>query len=150
MVSATKDIVKLHYPNTDEWFTSVGNKTLKSYREYGLNPLKDLGTDNPLEIGKIVKNWLLEYITSSPVVCMVIEGNRAIENVRRIVGNTIPTLANPGSIRGDFSTDSPDLANKQKRPIRNLVHASGDTKEAEHEIKLWFKENELHEYNIFI
>ncbi|MBO0827953.1 MAG: hypothetical protein J2P24_09240 [Streptosporangiales bacterium] len=69
---------------------------------------------------------------------MVLSGNRAIETVRKLVGNTLPVAAAPGTIRGDYSSDSADLANDQSRPVRNLIHASGDPEEAAREIKLWF------------
>lgn len=146
MVHPTKEMVEKHYPSTEKWFTTVGEKTLSSYKEMGLDPKEHLGTDSALEIGKIVKGWLLDFISSSPVVCMVWEGNHAIQNVRRLVGNTLPIKANPGTIRGDFTCDSPDLANSKHRPIRNIVHASGDPEEAGHEISLWFTQKEIHDY----
>ena len=52
----------------------------------------------------------------------------------------MPLFANLGSIRGDFSIDTPDLANREKRVILNLVHASETVEEAEREISIWFKE----------
>lgn len=146
LVHASKETAQKHYPNSDEWFRAVGQKTLKAYAEYGLDPKKDLRTDKDIEIGKIVKTWLVDFITSSPVVVMVMEGNHAIDNVRRLVGNTLPILAAPGTIRGDFSIDSPDMANKKMRPIRNLVHASGNKEEAANEISLWFRKDEIHGY----
>ncbi len=146
MVHPTKEMVKNHYPSTEKWFTIVGEKTLTSYKEMGLNPAEHLGTDKAGEIGRIVKGWLVDFISSSPVVCMVWEGNHAIQNVRRLVGNTLPIKANPGTIRGDFTCDSPDLANMKNRPIRNIVHASGDPEEAHNEINLWFTDKELHTY----
>lgn len=146
LVQASRETAQKHYPDTEEWYKSVGQKTLKAYAEYRLDPKKDMGTEKDIEIGKIVKKWLVDFITSSPVVLMVIEGNHAIDNVRRIVGNTLPILATPGTIRGDFSIDSPDMANRKMRPIRNLIHASGNRDEAEHEVSLWFKKNEIHSY----
>jgi nucleoside-diphosphate kinase len=146
MVHPTRESVKSHYPSTDSWFTIVGEKTLNSYAEFGLDPMKDLGTTSALEIGKVVKGWLMDFISSGPVILMVWEGNHAIQNVRRLVGNTLPIYANPGTIRGDFACDSPDLANEKLRPIRNLIHASGDSEEAQHEISLWFRKEELHTY----
>ena len=146
MVHPTQEMVEKHYPSTEKWFTTVGEKTLSSYRELGMDPQEHLGTDQALEIGKIVKGWLKEFISSSCVVCMVWEGNHAIGNVRRLVGNTLPIKANPGTIRGDFTCDSPDLANMKHRPIRNVVHASGDPEEAQHEIRLWFTEKEIYDY----
>ena len=146
MVHPTEEMVENHYPSTENWFQTVGKKTLGAYQELGMNPKEHLGTDDPGKIGKIVKGWLKEFISSSPVVCMVWEGNHAIQNVRRLVGNTLPIKANPGTIRGDFTCDSPDLANVRHRPIRNIVHASGDPEEAQHEINLWFTEQEIYDY----
>ena len=146
MVHPTKEMVEKHYPSTENWFTTVGEKTLGAYQELGMNPEEHLGTSSALEIGKIVKGWLVEFISSGPVVCMVWEGNHAILNVRRLVGNTLPIKAAPGTIRGDFTCDSPDLANVKHRPIRNIVHASGDAGEAQHEISLWFTDTELYDY----
>ena len=86
----------------------------------------------------MVKGWLVEYMASGPVLVGVLRGNRCVEVVRKLVGATLPVLAAPGTIRGDLSVDSPDLANAERRPIRNLVHASGDVEEAEREIAVWF------------
>jgi nucleoside-diphosphate kinase len=72
---------------------------------------------------------------------MVISGNRAVETVRKLVGSTLPVDAPPGTIRGDFSSDSPNMANEEQRPVKNLVHASGDSEEETGEIKLWFPDS---------
>jgi nucleoside-diphosphate kinase len=138
MLNASKELVDNHYPNSEDWLISVGMKTKKAYEEYNLDLLKDLGTTDALEIGRVIKGWLLEYITSGPVVALILIGNRAVEEVRKLVGNTSPIFADSASIRGSFSSDSPDLANKEKRPLYNLIHASGSVEEAEHEISLWF------------
>ncbi len=76
---------------------------------------------------------------------IVVEGNHAIDVVRKMIGHTLPYMAAPGTIRGDYSTDSPpDLANKEKRAIRNLVHASDSPPEsAAREISYWFRNDEL-------
>ncbi|KKS21930.1 MAG: Nucleoside diphosphate kinase [candidate division WWE3 bacterium GW2011_GWA1_41_8] len=63
-----------------------------------------------------------------------------------MVGNTIPLKANAGTIRGDFSLDSALAANRRSRSVFNLIHASGTSEEAEDEIKLWFKEDEIMSY----
>ncbi len=55
------------------------------------------------------------------------------------MGNTVPLFAELGTIRGDFSIDSPDLATKEKRALQNLVHASSNAEEAKREISLWFE-----------
>ena len=96
--------------------------------------------------GKHVREWLLQYITEGPVIAMALEGLHAIEIVRKIVGPTEPRTAPSGTIRGDFAFVSYDFADKKKKAIRNLIHASGDKKDAEYEVKLWFKPEELHSY----
>ena len=81
-----------------------------------------------------------EILYKIPTVKIAIEGVHAIDMVRKICGNTIPSNAELGSIRGDFSADSPVVANSNKRAIYNLIHASENPEEAEHELALWFKE----------
>lgn len=135
-----------HYPGTDAWLIGMGNKTLENYKKYGKNPIKELGTDNPKLIGNKIYDWNVEYLTSGPIVAMLIKGLHAVNMVRKIVGNTLPSKADMGTFRGDYSVDSPTLANGEKRAIRNLVHASGDPDEAAHEIKYWFDENEICDY----
>jgi len=77
---------------------------------------------------------------------MIVEGIHAVDMVRKMVGNSIPALAEMGTIRGDFSVDSSVLANRGKRAIHNLVHASETLEEADHEINFWFAPEELCEY----
>jgi nucleoside-diphosphate kinase len=60
--------------------------------------------------------------------------------VRKIIGTTIPEKAAPGTIRGDYSIDTVTAANLNKRPINNLIHASGNLEEAEYEVNLRFPE----------
>jgi nucleoside-diphosphate kinase len=93
-----------------------------------------------------VAEGLISYMTSGPVVAMAIEGVQAIEMVRKLAGHTLPSKAAVGTIRGDFSVDSPAVANVQGRALHNLFHASENEGEAANEIKLWFGESEIHDY----
>jgi nucleoside-diphosphate kinase len=138
MLKAPAKSVEAHYPSTNEWLESVGRKSIDFYNEKGLNIRKQLGTEEPREVGKIVKSWLVEYMCSGQVVAMVIEGNEAISQVRKLCGNTVPTKADPSTIRGRWCADSPDVANLASRCLRNLIHASGNADEAKYEISLWF------------
>ncbi|HCI49034.1 MAG TPA: nucleoside-diphosphate kinase, partial [Holosporales bacterium] len=79
-----------------------------------------------------------DYMTSAPLVRMVVQGLHAVDMVRKIAGPTLPYLADMGTIRGDFSNDSPILGNIEKRAVMNLVHASETAEEAKHEIEFWF------------
>ncbi len=147
MVWVDRELVGKHYPESrTELLTGIGEKTLKTYAEYNKDAKAELGTDDPYEIGKLVNNWNKDALSSGPVVAMVLEGNHAVDNVRRIVGPTLPVFAPPGTIRGDYAVDSPVMANEKKRSVRNLIHASGNKEEAEYEIDLWFGSNDIHEY----
>jgi len=79
---------------------------------------------------------LLEYITSEPVVAMVIEGKNAVKITRKIVGATDPVGAEPGSIRGDYALEIG----------RNIIHAADSPENAIIEYKIYFEENELLNY----
>ncbi len=97
--------------------------------------------------GKAVLKWLRTFITSYPIVLIVLESENAIEKVRKIAGYTDPATAKKGTIRGDFGEDSVAIANREGRPVKNLIHASGNKKEAENEINLWFKPEEIINYH---
>lgn len=137
-VSEGEEILNDHYPTDDGWLGTVGGKTLSDYARLGVSAQEKLGTDDAIEIGGMVRAWLVDFMKSGPIVPMVLSGNRAVETVRKLVGSTLPISAAPGTVRGDYSSDSADLANEETRPVRNLIHASGDPAEAEREIKLWF------------
>ena len=89
---------------------------------------------------------LVEFITEGPVVAFAVEGVHAVDNARRLVGDTSPHEAAPGTIRGDFAHISMDYASRKKSGGKNVIHASGSKQEADAEIKLWFKKDELHSY----
>jgi len=96
--------------------------------------------------GEHVRKYMTDFITSGPVVAMVLEGVHAIENVRKICGTTEPKAAPPGTIRGDYSHVSFEHCDKKKQVVKNIIHASADKKDAEYEVELWFKPEELHGY----
>lgn len=146
LVQPTKEHYNQHYPSDKAYLINLAEKTLKTYKEYGMDAKKDFGTMDKKKIGQKIKQWIVDFMSSGPVVAMVIQGMHAVDNVRMIIGPTLPVFAPPGTIRGDFSLDSPAFANIVKRCVKNLVHASGDLKEAEQEIKLWFAPEEIHEY----
>jgi len=145
---ATKEKVIAHYPENDTWFGKVGQRTLSNYAKKGLDASKVFKTNDAIAIGKIVKSWLITYFQESPVFMVVVEGYDCIEIVRKLSGNTIPVLALPGTIRGDFSHDTIDLANEQNRPLRNIIHASDTVDDGEKEVALWFMKEELFDYEL--
>jgi nucleoside-diphosphate kinase len=135
-----------HYPKDEAWIKRLGEKTMSTYKKYDFDPIEELGTDDVLKMGKFVRNWLLEFMTSAPLVRMVVQGVHAIDMVRKISGDTMPYIADMGTIRGDYSADSPASANKEKRAVENIIHASETPEEAEHEINYWFGDNNIFEY----
>ncbi|MDO8741641.1 MAG: nucleoside-diphosphate kinase [Candidatus Roizmanbacteria bacterium] len=144
-MSEEKKIIA-HYSETDVWFKKVGERTLTNYAKKGLDAKKIFNTNDAIQIGRTVKKWLITYFQESPVLIMALESYDCIEIVRKLSGNTIPVLANPGTIRGDFSHDTIDLANEQNRPLRNIIHASDTVEDGEKEVNLWFAKEELFSY----
>lgn len=148
MIVADRNTLDKHYPaDRTEFLKGIGQNTLRSYDEMGLDPKTQFSDLDPVKIGTQVREWLVDFMMSGPVLAMVLEGPHAIEIVRKIVGTTLPQKSAPGTIRGDYSFDSSFLANTGNRPIRNLIHASGNAEEADTEIGLWFSESEIHDYD---
>ncbi|MBU6389375.1 nucleoside-diphosphate kinase [Patescibacteria group bacterium] len=147
MIQATHEQMDAFYPKNPEWISRLGGKALKTFAEYELDPVKELGTDDAAKIGQDVRNALIEFMILGPVVPMVIEGVHAISVVRKLAGATLPVFAEPGTIRGDYSHDAPTAANMENRGIFNIVHASETKEEAAHETAHWFKPSELHDYD---
>lgn len=149
MVWVDKEFASKHYmADRQEWLKTIGERTLKTNEEFGKDTKKVMGTTDPMEIGKKVADWLLDYLAEGPVVAILLEGNHAVDAVRKISGNTIPLKAEPNTIRGAYSVDSMDLANERSRPGKNIIHASGNVEEAEYEAKLWFSPKEIHDYKL--
>lgn len=148
MIWAKRGEMDAHYPKDKAWISNLGANTIRGYTEYNI-PVdfkKEYGTDDPYKIGLKVREWLLDFMTSGPVVKIGVQGLHAIKMVRKIVGPTIPSFAEMGTIRGDYSVDSPALANANKRAVRNLIHASGNPDEAKNELGMWFKKGQIHSY----
>ncbi|MGB2580100.1 MAG: nucleoside-diphosphate kinase [Minisyncoccia bacterium] len=132
-----------HFPKSENWVRGMGEKTLETYQEYGIDPVEILGTTDSLAIGKKIKEWNYHYLTLGPVMVMVLQGIHVVDTVRKLIGHTLPYKAAPGTIRGDFSINAPDLANVVGSACKNLVHASGNLVEAEQEITNWFEPKEI-------
>jgi nucleoside-diphosphate kinase len=96
--------------------------------------------------GPAVYSAMAEFMQSGPVIALVLEGVDAVACTRKLVGSTYPDQAPPGTIRGDFAHMSKAYANARGIAVANLVHASGNGEEAEHEIGVWFGKDEIHEY----
>jgi nucleoside-diphosphate kinase len=147
MVAADDNLLLKHYQSDNpETLKRWGSKTLKTYTEFGKDAKKDFGTDDSLELGKLVNKWLFDYVKSGPVVAMILEGKHAVQNVCTAAGPTMPVQALPGTIRGDFSTDSAAYANEERRGVTNIIHISASVEEANFEKALWFTPEEIQDY----
>lgn len=139
MILPTVDQARGNYPGNAEWLVGMGEKTYKNYNNDTNQIKNDLGVTDKLEIGNKIYEGLVEYLTESPVIISVWEGNHAVDVVAKIIGKTDPTLADIGSIRGDFGFDTPQFAVKSGRIVfKNLIHRSDSVEEARREIEHWF------------
>jgi len=143
LVSPTVERVGRHYPDDKEWYVSSGTKTWQNYKDKGIKP-----PGTPIQLAKRTRKRLIDYLADRPLLLMVWEGPHAITLGRKTAGATNPLIADIGSIRGDYSTESYELADGIERAIHTLVHASGSVKEAEKEIKLWFEPEEILDYDL--
>jgi len=139
-----EDQIQSHYTVDPEWIQKTGEKAISAYEKQGKTP----PSTDPMEVGNKVLGNLKKYLTSGPVVAMVWQGAHSVEVVRKITGGTEPRSSDVGTIRGDFVLDSYQMADTDGRAIRNLIHASGSTDEAQKEIDLWFDKNELTSYRL--
>ncbi len=146
MVIPTEKMAIRHYYEVggDAWLEEVGRKARAAYEKKGLKSPYATNMDN----GNAVMKSNAKYLSSGPVIAMVWQGNSAVGLVRKITGGTEPLTSDVGTIRGDLTLDSYAMADLDQRSVRNLIHASGTAEEAEKEIKIWFKEEELHNYRL--
>lgn len=144
MLVPSADQVEEHYNLDPEWKKNVGEKSIAGYKKKGVTP----PSEDPVEVGNMVIEVLVQYMISGPVIAMVWQGAHAVEIVRKVTGGTEPLSSDVGTIRGDYVVDSYQMADSDKRAIRNLIHASGSVEEANNEIKHWFGDAELINYRL--
>ncbi len=143
LTMATEEQCWTHYNKDEAWFLSKGEKVVENRKAAGLPIEKEA-----IEYGRDIIGALVKFMTCGPVVPMVWEGNQSVGIVKKLVGSTEPLSSDGGTIRGDYTIDSFELANFDSRAVRNLVHCSDETEEAEREIKIWFQEEELLKYRL--
>lgn len=125
---APNDLVEKHYPMDPDYLKSIGEKTIAAGQ----------AVKSAEDQGRKVVSWLRKFITSGPIVVLLLEGEDGVKLARKTTGFTDPSTAQKGTIRGDLGTDNILDANREGRPVYNLIHASGSEEEAQKEIKLWF------------
>ena len=106
---------------------------------YAIDALRMLNADRALleqhyaeHVGKVFYEPLVEFMMSGPIVAIVASGNRVIEGFRALAGVTDPTVAAPGTIRGDLARD------QGTKVVQNIVHGSDSAESAAREIKIFF------------
>ncbi len=127
-MTAPLSVVEKHYPMDPEYLKSIGEKTIAAGQQ----------VKSAEDQGRKVVTWLRKFITSGPIVALILEGEDAVKVARKTTGFTDPATAEKGTIRGDLGTDNILDANRDQRPVYNLIHASGSEQEAAKEIELWF------------
>lgn len=137
----TKDQAYKHYVKNEAEIEALGNRSIEGKKKSGM-----MVDDDPKELGQKIINRLVSFLSAGPIVAIVLEGNRAIAITRKLVGSTEPLQSDVGTIRGDYTIDSYSLADEGDRAVRNLIHASANPEEADYEIRVWFKNEELINY----
>lgn len=141
MVMPTTEQLEDHYNKDDEWYLRKGTGIVEDLKQQGREVEKE-----PIEYGRDIIRTVVNYMTESPVVAIVVEGIGAVSVVTRAVGTTEPATADIGTIRGDYTIDSFSHATYENRAVKNLIHQSESVEEAEREIAIWFTEDEIHDY----
>lgn len=146
MMTATEEMAIKHYYEVggDAWLEEVGRKARLAYEKKGLESPFATNMDN----GRAIMLANAKYLSAGPVVAMIWQGNNATALVRKITGSTEPASSDMGTIRGDYTLDTYMIADTDQRSIRNLIHASGNVEEAEQEIPIWFKPEEILSYRL--
>ena len=132
-----------HYNKDDAWFLKKGTKIYEDKKSSGQTVDKE-----PIEYGKAIIGQLVKFMTAAPVLMLVWEGNQAVAVVKKLTGSTEPATSDVGTIRGDLTLDSYGISAVDDRAVRNLIHCSDSVEEAQREIDLWFKKEEILNYRL--
>lgn len=146
----------------DTIWRSISGEIISRFERAGLHivgikmvkPDKDFLYHHYETIGQMISrrgqkpfDLVMNFMTKNPVIAIVFEWVAAVEFVRKLVGSTEPKTAAPWTIRWDYAHMSFGYADLANVWVANLVHASGNIEEANAEIKHWFSEKELFDYN---
>ena len=140
----TPEMIENHYSVDPDWKRAVGMKAIEAYRKKGEMP----PTEDPMQASAKIISVLKKYMSAGPVIAMVWQGMNAVGVVRKITGSTEPLVSDVGTIRGDLTIDSYQIADADTRAVRNLVHTSGTIEDAAKEVGLWFQDEELVSYKL--
>lgn len=138
MIQAQREVLEQHYFKDKKWLIEKGELYKK---KLGLPEDTD-----PILVGKNIVEGLIQDMQFSPIIAIVLEGHNAVYTIKRLTGPTNIDEAMPGTIRGDYSHDTFELANKSNRPNLTIIHATDNPAESEKEIDFWFSPDEIHSY----
>ena len=141
MVMPTEKQLEDHYNKDDEWYLKKGERMVEDLKANNLPVEKEA-----IECGRDIIRVVVRYMKEAPVIALVLEGNKAVDVVTKLTGTTEPSTSDVGTIRGDFTIDSYEHSTYENRGVKNLIHCSETPEEAERELKLWFTEEEVHDY----
>jgi len=137
----TKEQAHKHYVKNEAEIVALGQRSIDGQKKSGIE-IKD----SPKVQGQKIVDKLVEFLSSGPVVAIVLEGNQAIAVIRKLIGSTEPLQSDIGTVRGDYTIDSYALADRDNRAVKNLVHASANQFDSDYETKVWFNDNEIFSY----
>ena len=135
MVLANSKQIEDHYLVDPNWKITTGSKQNDSITKEAAESR-----------GEKILEGLQYFLTSGPIIALVVEGAHAVPLTRKLVGSTEPLTSDVGTIRGDYVLDSYEMADDGGRAIKNLIHASSSIEDAEKEINVWFSGEEIHDY----
>ncbi len=140
LVADREQLLK-HYHKNNAWFLEKGQNIVNDRKAHNLPVEKEA-----IEYGRDIIELILKFMTAGPLLIFVVQGNEAVAVVKKLVGTTEPASSDVGTIRGDYTIDSYEHSSIQDRAVRNLIHCSESPEEAEREIAVWFKPEEIVEY----
>ncbi len=143
MIVATREQILDHYHKDEAWYARKGAKIVEDRKASG-KPIEK----EAIEYGRDIIEQNVKFMVSGPMIAFIIEGGMAPIVIKKITGDTAPTLSDVGTIRGDLSIDSYEQAAIDGRAIRNILHCSENTEDAEREIKVWFTDKEIIQYRL--
>ncbi len=138
MVWPTKEQTGRHYAEDEEWYLDTGGRTLKNYEDQGVKL-----SLTAREMGVKIREINMENLSAGPVVAIALEGAHVVESARKMRGQTSPRSSQPGTIGFDYSVDSYELADRGGWAVRNIIHCSDSSENANRELMIWFEEHEL-------
>lgn len=128
-------------------FKIVAMKMLEPGYDHYFHHYEGIGTLKTRK-GEEIFESTLASMQDGPVIALILEGVEAVEAVRKMVGDTQPKTALPGTIRGDYAHVTYGQASEAGKGVANILHASADLNEAKKEIGHWFKATEVYNYSV--